>query len=989
MSRQSSFILVISLVVAVAFVFGVWFLDVNNRQDQQTFLNREARTLFNFATSINHPTQPLPSQSPEATTNNHGLTPPAGSGLFSPVNQTRSGVSFRQSSLYPLGQNNQPNAFEQSLIQQYNVSGFMEEFSGFVQIDGEGKYYYARPILVDEPCLSCHGSFLTGSRSSLAHSDQNEWVGWKVGQLMGVAVLTIPSIHMDEQSAERHLNVILLGGLFFLLIILAHFVLQKILDRRLRQSAQLMLAIAKEPSADKRLPVSGLDEVGQMESAFNQVVDGFQKAQVSLKNRLIQLVEEEDRFRSLAFSAVDGLISADSSKKIIFWNPGATEIFGFTEQEMVGESISRLIPERFLAAHEAGFDRVLRSGSKVLERKPIEGMGLHKSGYEIPIEISLSSWITRGDRRFSAIVRDTTERVRAKEKSHRELHARIALNSILEVGIRDYPMNEKLEKVLQVILAVPWLSLQYKGAIFLFDEKSNRLKMAVHHGLNSEIVSRCGSLRLGECLCGQSAQTKKTVFSSEVDDSHSIGYQGMVPHGHYCLPILLENRLLGVLNLYLDAEYKASKEDLRFLQTITHTLASVIDRKLAERKIRQLSQATEQSPASVIITNTRGMIEYVNNKCCLVTGYTKEELEGKNPKILKGGELPDSIYEDLWSTIMKGDVWRGELRNRKKSGELYWEDVAISPIRDQIGEITHFLAVKEDISHRKELEDALGSLLGTLDLRVAQRTEELNSKMAELELTRNELIESEKMASLGRLVAGFAHEINTPIGVAVAGSSQIEEAVNDLYVLLRQDEVEEGQVVLYMEMILEASRLTLNNLRRAGSLISSFKRTSVDQSSEEARLFNVLETMEDVVRALHNQLKKTSIAVQLICPENFQIFGAPGILDQVLTNLIMNSIIHGFKEGTLAGNITIQIENRQNQVDLIYSDSGVGMDEMVRQKIFEPFFSTHRSHGGSGLGLYLCYNLVTTKLNGTIACQSTEGKGVVFQISFPVGEKVL
>jgi two-component system, NtrC family, sensor kinase len=314
--------------------------------------------------------------------------------------------------------------------------------------------------------------------------------------------------------------------------------------------------------------------------------------------------------------------------------------------------------------------------------------------------------------------------------------------------------------------------------------------------------------------------------------------------------------------------------------------------------------------------------------------------------------------------------------------------VAISPVCNLNGEITHFLAVKEDVSQRKELEDALGNLLSTLDQRVAQRTKELDDKIEELGRTRNVLIESEKMASLGRLVAGFAHEINTPVGIAVAGSSQIEEAINALSNLLEQDEVEEEKILHIMDIVREASVLTLKNLRRAGSLIASFKRTSVDQSTDELRLFNVLETVEDVVRSLHNQLKKTEIEIELECPPQFQVYGIPGILDQLLTNLIMNSFIHGFEEGSRAGKVTIRIQKVEERLDLFYADTGVGILDAVRQKIFEPFYTTHRSHGGSGLGLYLCYNLVTSKLNGSITCESSSGGGVEFHISFPIRDRV-
>ena len=805
--------------------------------------------------------------------------------------------------------------------------------------------------------------------------------------MMAVLIFGVWLLELDGRQFQES-TVMMFAILLLIVPIFAQFLFQYILGRRLTESGKLMLDIAENPHTNRRFIVSDDDEVGQMESAFNLVVDALQETHLALVSRLQQHVEDEDRCRSLAYSASDGFISADSDQIVLSWNQGASEIFGYSEKDIIGQPIQCLIPKRYLQAHHQGFGRIIAEGGRSLDRKPKEAMGIHKLGHEIPIEISLSSWTTGGNRNFSAIVRDTTERLRAKEKSQRELLSRIALNAMLEIGLTGDPLNEKLQKVLQVTLAVHWLSIQCKGCIFLFDEKSGMLEMAVQHGLSKEIKNLCAKVPMGRCLCGQAAASKENIFVSEVDERHEIRPDGMPPHGHYCIPILHEDRLLGVLNLYLKPGEGGDLDEERFVKTVAQTLAGIIDREYAARSVRQLSQATEESPASVVITNPSGIIEYVNKKCCVVTGYSKEELVGQTPSVLKGGDLPESIYKDLWNTITSGNEWRGELHNRKKSGELYWEDVAISPVRNLDGEITHFLAVKEDVTQRKELEDALGSLLSTLDSRVAQRTKELDAKIEELNLTRNERIESAKMASLGRLVAGFAHEINTPIGVAVAGSSQIEEAINALDRLFEQDEVEEEKILHIMDIVREASVLTLKNLRRAGSLIGSFKRTSVDQSTDELRLFNVLEILQDVVSSLRNELKKTKIEVALECVEQFQVYGSPGILDQLLTNLIMNSIIHGFEEGSRAGNIVVKIRKLGDQLEMRYSDTGVGMDEAVRQKIFEPFYTTHRSHGGSGLGLYLCYNLVTVKLNGTITCESSSGGVVAFHISFPISDKI-
>lgn len=968
MSLQSRFVCAVSVALWGVLVLGLWVADSQNRSVYLTGLQRQAERLF-LAFPL-HPRAQAAGVSPvgDVVADVRQVLPaPLFGATYRRVVRNARAASYKATRL------------EMALMQRFDANPSLSLIQGIRRQEGKEVYTMARPWIVQERCFTCH----VREEGTSAPPPVDVALG-RSGQWIGAAVLTIPVEALSWWATKG--KPFWLPFFFFVLSVplLTLTLFRVMVERRLVDSGQLMLEIAKDPHEKRRFFVSGKDEIGRMEEAFNQVVDAFQEAQWALRERIRQLIEKEDRFRSLADSASDGFISADSHQTILSWNQGASKIFGYSEEEMVGQSFLHLIPSRLLKSHRRGFQRVLSEGGRGMDRKPKEAMGVHKSGREIPIEISLSSWVTGGQHHFSAIIRDTSERVLAKEKSQRELLSRIALNTILEIGLQSYPLQEKLGKVLQVTLAVHWLSIQYRGCIFLMNEKKGHLEMAVHHGLEEPILQACQTLPLGHCLCGQAAKSREIVHAQGVDQYHEITFPGMQPHGHFCVPILNDQRLLGVLNLYLEPGQSGGDEEKRFLKTVAHTLASIIDREYTVRRVHQLSQATEESPASVVITNTRGIIEYVNKKCCSVTGYQKEELVGHTPRILKGGDLPHAVYADLWQTISGGKEWRGELHNRRKNGEYFWEDVAISPIRNRNGETTHYLAVKEDITQRKELEDALGTLLSTLDQRVAQRTMELDAKVEELERTRNKLIDSEKMASLGRLVAGFAHEINTPIGISVAGSSQIEEAIMALEKLLEADEVEEEKIFHIMDIIREASVLTLSNLRRAGALIASFKRTSVDQSSEEMRLFNVLETSQDVVRSLHNRLKKTAIKVTLKCPQLFQVLGLPGILDQLLTNLIMNSIIHGFEEGTKAGDIVVEIAKREGRLELLYSDTGVGMADAVREKIFEPFFTTHRAHGGSGLGLYLCYNLVTSKLNGTIRCESAVGQGVRFHISFPI-----
>ena len=274
-------------------------------------------------------------------------------------------------------------------------------------------------------------------------------------------------------------------------------------------------------------------------------------------------------------------------------------------------------------------------------------------------------------------------------------------------------------------------------------------------------------------------------------------------------------------------------------------------------------------------------------------------------------------------------------------------------------------------------------LLGWLLLELLRRRWlELARNIQELKATRGELLQSEKMASLGRMVAGFAHELNTPVGVAVGAVSHNDDTLLRIDKMLSQDEVNEDLLRLELAGLRESGALAMANLRRAANLVQSFKRTSVDQTSEHIRTFDMKELISDVLFALHSTLKKLPIEVTTHCPEELELKGMPGLLQQLLTNLVMNAIQHAFDGGNRSGKIDIRVSHSGSEVRLEFSDDGKGMDSHHLSRIFEPFYTTRRGEGGSGLGLYICYNIVTTQLGGTIVCESQPEAGCRFDIHF-------
>ncbi|ASP33457.1 PAS-domain containing protein [Labrenzia sp. VG12] len=258
--------------------------------------------------------------------------------------------------------------------------------------------------------------------------------------------------------------------------------------------------------------------------------------------------------------------------------------------------------------------------------------------------------------------------------------------------------------------------------------------------------------------------------------------------------------------------------------------------------------------------------------------------------------------------------------------------------------------------------------------------------ITELRKAQKNLVEAEKMASLGSLVGGVAHEINTPLGICITAVSHFQTQVAQLDARFRSGEITEDDLTEFISTAREATQLLETNMNRAARLVKSFKQVAVDQTSEERRKIDLLKYFEEVLVSLTPELKKTRVKVNLEIPDGLSMDTYPGPLAQITTNLIMNSLIHGYAGGTEhEGAIRIAaLQEQENRIRIQYEDTGRGIEADALGKVFDPFFTTNRDNGGSGLGLHIVYNLVTQKLAGTIECDSKPGSGTTFTLSLPV-----
>jgi len=263
-----------------------------------------------------------------------------------------------------------------------------------------------------------------------------------------------------------------------------------------------------------------------------------------------------------------------------------------------------------------------------------------------------------------------------------------------------------------------------------------------------------------------------------------------------------------------------------------------------------------------------------------------------------------------------------------------------------------------------------------------KKSADLEQAFDELTRMKDKLVETEKMAALGSLVAGVAHEISTPVGTSVTLASTLMDETRSLMMTVKTGQLKRSTLNNYLDIAKESTNLILNNLNRAGELVQSFKQVAVDQSSLEQRTFSVKHYLEEVVMSLSPQFRKDLHTVTIEGNDAIAIHSYPGALAQVVTNLMTNSLIHGYSQQA-KGHLRFDVTKHNDQVMIEYRDDGYGIPTQILEKIFEPFFTTAREKGGTGLGLHITYNLVTQKLQGRIAVQSEVGKGTLFIIELP------
>jgi len=414
---------------------------------------------------------------------------------------------------------------------------------------------------------------------------------------------------------------------------------------------------------------------------------------------------------------------------------------------------------------------------------------------------------------------------------------------------------------------------------------------------------------------------------------------------------------------------------------VSLTLITIIVTRAIVKPLKRtfmLQMAVEQSIDGIAVFNLMGKIDYVNNAWAQMHGYDPSSLNNKTISFFHTKQQMNEEIIPLVRRIETQGFHVCEVGHKRKNETTFPTMMAVNLLKDENHNPTHLVGIARDISIQKQNEE---------ELRQARDDAEASSKALQesletLKKTQHQLIQSEKMASLGGLVAGVAHEINTPLGISVTASSFLERKTREIKSLFDENRLKRSDFKKYIEIGLESASSILSNLNRAAELVQSFKQVAVDQAVEEKRVFGLKHYIDEVFISLRPRYKRTDHQITVDCSEMLELNSYPGVIMQVLTNLVMNSLIHGF-DGIEKGHISIEIVEQGKKVMIVYSDDGVGMNEEQLSKIFDPFYTTKRGQGGTGLGMHIVYNLVTQSLGGEIECDSSPGQGTVFSIRIP------
>lgn len=669
------------------------------------------------------------------------------------------------------------------------------------------------------------------------------------------------------------------------------------------------------------------------------------------------LAEKEEQFRLLVEGIKDyAIYLLDQAGRVASWNPGAQKLKGYTADEIIGRHFSIFFQPEDRAA---GVPEQLLKEAAARGKIQFEGWRVRKDGSRFWADVLLTALKDERDqlRGFAKITRDATDRRTTEQNLQRANRLYAVSSQVNQAVVRIKDREAFFRTLCEIAVREGRFRLAWIG---WSDETTGQVRPIFHEGDDEGYLATIRIMTreddpLGRGPAGTAVREGRLVVCNDVatdpwmepwrEAALSRGYRSMA-----AIPFREKDRVVGAFNLTASEPDFFVGEELKLLEEIGAGISFALDamtlereRSRAEADVRRLVAAISQAAEIVIITDPEGVIEYVNPAFEQITGYSSADALGQNPRILKSGRQDQAFYENLWRTIKGGGIWSGRMINRRKDGTLYYEQATISPVRDEQGRLIHFVAVKRDVTREVELEENLRQF--------------------------------QKLEAIGHLAGGVAHDLNNLLQPILGYG---EELLGDTNLTgTQRDSVQE---------IVKAGERARNLVRQ----LMAFGRKQLLQIA----ILDLNAVIQDFNKLLRRVLRENIRIKMALAPTLSPIAADRTQIEQILMNLTINAQEAMPEGGTLTVETSeVELDSELaarhagvtpgRYVQLVVSDTGIGMDAETRARLFEPFFTTKEAGRGMGLGLSTVYGIVKQH-GGHIWVYSEKEYGTTFKVCLPV-----
>ncbi|MCX6278822.1 MAG: PAS domain S-box protein [Bacteroidetes bacterium] len=741
-------------------------------------------------------------------------------------------------------------------------------------------------------------------------------------ELSRIPVIILTALQTDAASRIKALK---LGAELFLC--------KPVDETELTAQVTSMLRIKR--SEDKlRLDNENLEEI------IKQRTEELQKALILHEITEETLKASEERFRLIVKNSSDILVVINPDGIQRYISPAVERITGYSPNDLIQKSIADVIHPDDLPEVMRVWAEGIGNPGRLLK---VQYRHIHKTKQWVYVEAVGQSFVDEPSvQGVITSVRDISERLEAERAKQRAATIQQIQYNIAHAVVTADSQNELFEVVRKELSQL----MDTRNFILAqYDEQTGMLSAPFERDERGENPPDWSA---ENSLTGHVIKQKRSLFLKKADikalaDAGEIVLRGIRAEVWIGVPIKAGDKVTAAIVIQsYDNPDAYDKNSVEILEIIANQLNIYAERKRAEENEMKLSKALIQSPVSIVITDTNGIIEYVNPKICEITGYFSEELLGQNPRIFQSGVTSQETYQQLWKTILSGGEWRGEFQNKKKTGELFWESVSITPIIDLSGRISNFLAVKEDITERKK-------------------------NIEELEKAKHRAEAGDRLKSA--FLENISHEIRTPLnGILGFAPLVIDPTVTD-------DEKQE-----YLEILnTSGKRLiqTVTDYMDISLLVSGNMKIKPKQ-------FAIVKLINELESAFKQRCQRKNLLLEIQLSEiqkNIILNTDHELLRKILFHLFDNAV-----KFTEKGGIKLECYSMPGIIRFTVKDTGIGINQQALPNIFDKFYQEEtkltRSHEGSGLGLTIVDELLKL-LGGEILVESEKLKGSLFTISIP------